>query len=228
MAALQWSPALAVVAQAYAERCEFVNNPNHSYGENIAWGAYGGDISRVVASWADASSYTFSSNSCAAGKQCSSYIILVSASSMNLGCGQHTCGSNEIYVCIYDQSGTPTGSQPYRQGPAASDCPVGYSGVNGLCMMSASSNETTIMPNSTTTMPNSTMPGTMAPVNVSTVIRMTNEPVEVPLPGAGEIPLNRSGDQGFLPNNAKSIILPRGIDSIPIAMISLCIAAFYM
>jgi hypothetical protein len=135
----------------------------------------------------------------------------------------HLCGTNEIYVCNYDPSGTHAGVQPYKQGPLASECQVGYSGVNGLCVSAASSNQTTPMQT------NSPMLNTLAPVNGTMSLPVTDEPAEIPLlPGAGEIPKDRttSSDQAS-PNSAKSTFV-RGIEFIQIAMISLFVAAVYL
>ena len=154
MTLLTWDSDLADAASDYAERCVFQHDSNRgdgfdsSVGENLAAG-YPIDNQTPVADWADeAQWYSFSTNSCQAGKVCGHHTQIIWADSTRLGCGYATCTGNEIgfngapsgdvvlyTVCRYSPAGNFVGQAPYVAGEACSQCNEDTHPycVDGLC-----------------------------------------------------------------------------------------------
>jgi uncharacterized protein YkwD len=123
---LSWDDNLGSTAQSYANKCVFEHNANRgSLGENIAFFGPGGNpASDAVQVWAaEASNYTYASNSCASGQQCGHYTQLVWRSTTAVGCGMTHCqnlqlsdGSTvegDFWVCDYNPPGNFVGQKPY-------------------------------------------------------------------------------------------------------------------
>jgi hypothetical protein len=96
MVALVWDDTIAIVAQAYANKCMYGHNPNLGtlkYGENIAAGTGSFVRNASMQMWNDDEkpSYTYSTNTCAPGKVCGHYTQVVWAKSVRFGCGETFC-----------------------------------------------------------------------------------------------------------------------------------------
>jgi pathogenesis-related protein 1 len=118
---LTWSPEIAAVAQAYADKCIWEHSSNQ-YGENLYATSGGGTPADVVGSWAsEVADYDYDANTCAPNKACGHYTQIVWADSLKLGCGMAKCPDNapwgngpwEIWVCNYDPPGNWVGEKPY-------------------------------------------------------------------------------------------------------------------
>lgn len=116
---LSWSPALASVAQAYADQlasagCDLVHSSN-DYGENLFWGSASYSPADVVGAWADeisCFSYTTFPETC--GCTCGHYTQIVWRNTTHVGCGIGACpGGGEVWVCNYDPPGNYLGEMPY-------------------------------------------------------------------------------------------------------------------
>jgi uncharacterized protein YkwD len=125
---LQWDPALAAIAQAWAERCVdnqapaglIDHNPGRednypdSVGENIYGSTGTATGPGAVASWAaEADDYDYASNSCSA--VCGHYTQVVWRTTSKVGCALHTCAGltyGSTVVCDYSPAGND-GSRPY-------------------------------------------------------------------------------------------------------------------
>jgi pathogenesis-related protein 1 len=122
---LTWDPGIAATAAAYAARCLFEHSGTSGLGENLAAYAPPGNQAAAgpVSDWADeAQDYSYTSNSCAADKQCGHYTQLVWKSSRRLGCAVQVCDQNspftnvvrwELWVCNYSPPGNIVGQRPY-------------------------------------------------------------------------------------------------------------------
>lgn len=120
-----WSATVAATAQAWADRCNFQHNAASGYGENLFASAGGGapdTPTEVVADWvSEKADYTYSTNTCAAGKACGHYTQVVWRSSVRIGCAQKTCttgspfgsGTWSFILCNYDPPGNFVGQKPY-------------------------------------------------------------------------------------------------------------------
>jgi len=118
---LTWSSSVAVVAQAWAERCAFEHSSGN-YGENL-YASAGKDASPadVVGSWAgEAKNYDYAGNSCSG--VCGHYTQVVWRKSQRLGCGVANCSKNspfpgfpnwQLWVCNYDPPGNFNNQRPY-------------------------------------------------------------------------------------------------------------------
>jgi uncharacterized protein YkwD len=120
---LTWDPAIAAVAQAYAEVCVFEHSMG-DYGENLYVNTgFQATPADVVTSWvSEVEFYDYDSGSCVPNEMCGHYTQVVWADSLRLGCGVATCtvnspfGNNEPWqnwVCNYDPPGNWVGEQPY-------------------------------------------------------------------------------------------------------------------
>ena len=118
---LTWSPEIAAVAQAYAEKCIWEHSSNQ-YGENLYATSGGGTPADVVGSWAsEAADYDYATDTCAPNKACGHYTQVVWADTLKLGCGMAKCPDNapwgngpwEMWVCNYDPPGNWIGEKPY-------------------------------------------------------------------------------------------------------------------
>jgi pathogenesis-related protein 1 len=121
---LTWDPALATIAQSYAEGCQFQHSGRDGVGENLAANAPpGSSVAMAFKSWADEQAfYDYAGNSCAAGKQCGHYTQVVWRSTTRLGCGVASCTTGspftgfpqwELWVCNYTPPGNFVGERPY-------------------------------------------------------------------------------------------------------------------
>lgn len=162
MTRLVWDPALAVVAQNWANRCNWAHNPgaNAAYaalspnaggvGENI-FVTTGSRVSALtgansgVANWtAERTSYNYAANTCAPGQACGHYTQLVWARTLRVGCAITQCAAvtglpaqfnnSQLLVCNYNPAGNFVGQLPYVQGAPGTQCPPGLPKLeNGLC-----------------------------------------------------------------------------------------------
>ncbi|RKH37542.1 hypothetical protein D7Y23_39110 [Corallococcus sp. AB050B] len=118
---LTWDPAVAEVAQRWADTCALDHNPNRgNAGENIAWATPGyWDTKGVVTkAWvAEVADYDYAKNTCKAGKQCGHYTQVVWRNTRRLGCGVQRCTENgttwDFWVCNYAPPGNYVGQRPY-------------------------------------------------------------------------------------------------------------------
>jgi pathogenesis-related protein 1 len=124
VAGLAWDPALASIAQAYAEGCRYQHSGRAGVGENLAANAPPGNTAaQAFQTWADEKAfYTYASNSCASGKECGHYTQVVWRNSTRLGCGVASCTTGspftgfprwELWVCNYGPPGNFNGERPY-------------------------------------------------------------------------------------------------------------------
>lgn len=128
---MTWDPALAAIAQAWADACTDNTAPagliDHNAGRSDNYPGYVGENiygssgtatgQGAVNSWAaEKQFYTHSTNSCQAGKTCGHYTQIVWRDSVKLGCGISSCSSltyrNSI-VCNYAPGGNYGGQSPY-------------------------------------------------------------------------------------------------------------------
>ena len=125
---LVWDPALAEIAQNWADACVNNEEPDtlidhnpdrgdnypQSVGENIYGSSIPATPQRAVDSWAsEAEDYDYGSNSCSG--MCGHYTQMVWKTSERLGCGISECGGVEFgnsIVCNYSPAGN-TGGRPY-------------------------------------------------------------------------------------------------------------------
>jgi len=128
VAPLVWDPALAAIAQAWANQCVDTAAPaglvdanaNRSVGypeyvgENI-YGATGPSlVAMIVSYWASQeANYNYASNTCTGN--CGAYTQVVWAGSTKLGCGISTCpGLTYGYTVVCDYApGGNDGNRPY-------------------------------------------------------------------------------------------------------------------
>jgi pathogenesis-related protein 1 len=137
---LAWSAGLATTAQAWADTlkatqgCKPVHSGTAGVGENIFWAGATTQTSTsstgvntttstpqaVTAAqatdyWAsEGKDYTYSTNTCAAGKVCSHYTQVVWKTTTDIGCGNAVCADNtQVWVCQYTPPGNYVGQKPY-------------------------------------------------------------------------------------------------------------------
>ena len=124
---LTWSTSAAAVAQAWAAGCAYQHNAGRGdRGENIAAGAPPGSLTmaKTVSAWAaEVSDYSYSRNTCGAGKECGHYTQLVWRDTTRAGCAQQVCHANspfgagnpdwDFFVCDYEPPGNVVGQRPY-------------------------------------------------------------------------------------------------------------------
>jgi hypothetical protein len=136
---LVWSPEIAEIAQAYADKLaamgsDCIMHLEHSqrpgYGENLA--AYGGKMAtpvEAVEGWAgEEKCYTFgplmagdkcdmTCTSMQFSNGCGHYTQVVWRGTTEVGCGVATCGTGrtagEVWVCNYKAPGNYIGMKPY-------------------------------------------------------------------------------------------------------------------
>lgn len=117
VAPLQWSPALARHAQAWADRlagadCALDHRTDDRYGENLYWSSGTASASAVVAKWAaEAADFDRRRNTCRG--TCGHYTQVVWSTSRSLGCGTARCSNGEVWVCNYDPPGNFVGQSPF-------------------------------------------------------------------------------------------------------------------
>ena len=125
---LTWDPALAAIAQNWAERCTDVQQPiglvDHNegrsdtypeyVGENIYGSSGGASGTDAVALWAEEEAdYDYASNSC--NGVCGHYTQIVWRTTTKIGCGIHDCAGlqyGSTVVCDYAPGGN-NGGRPY-------------------------------------------------------------------------------------------------------------------
>jgi hypothetical protein len=133
---LTWDPIAAEVAQAYADKCDWMHNPNASaeyaakggsggLGENIAAGAPSQDIAGAVKGWIDEKADFTPPNTCASGKVCGHYTQIVWSTTTAVGCAQAQCTTGSPFadsgpfthwtmsVCDFNPPGNWAGQNPY-------------------------------------------------------------------------------------------------------------------
>ena len=119
---LEWSCEIAAVAEDYADELAARGCPlEHSmgdYGENLYWASGGNPTSAdAVEAWAsEGSCYTYGEfpNTCSGScTSCGHYTQIVWRESTKLGCGQASCGNEQVWVCNYDPPGNYLGERPY-------------------------------------------------------------------------------------------------------------------
>lgn len=128
VAPLVWDPALAVIAQGWAEQCVDTmdpiglidHNPNRSdtypeyVGENIYGSGGPASGTAAVALWAsEEADYDYETNMCSG--VCGHYTQIVWAATTKLGCGIHSCPGltyGNSVVCNYAPGGN-SGGRPY-------------------------------------------------------------------------------------------------------------------
>lgn len=131
-----WDDDLADVAQAWADRCEFVHSDNDARSEAYGQGVYVGEnlsinsmmnddvpASALYQGWdAEGADYDYESNSCAPDEVCGHYTQIVWRDSTTIGCGATRCDEIEVMgqawsgwflVCNYAPGGNYLGEQPY-------------------------------------------------------------------------------------------------------------------
>jgi uncharacterized protein YkwD len=121
---LTWDPAVAEVAQRWADQCTYEHNEDRgNAGENIAAATPGYlDAKAVVKDWvSEVASYDYSKNTCASGKVCGHYTQVVWRNTRRLGCATKRCTINspfgtptwDFWVCNYAPPGNYPGQRPY-------------------------------------------------------------------------------------------------------------------
>jgi pathogenesis-related protein 1 len=128
---LTWDPALAAIAAAWAAQCVDVtapfglvdHNANRSagyptyVGENIYGSSGSATAKGAVDVWAaEAASYDYATNTCAAGKVCGHYTQIVWRATTKVGCALRDCPAltyRSTIVCDYGPGGNIGGQKPY-------------------------------------------------------------------------------------------------------------------
>lgn len=129
--ALTWSPELAATAAAWVAQCKDTAAPiglvdhnagrstGHPYyvGENIYASSGSATGQQAVTSWAgEGTSYTYATNTCAAGKTCGHYTQVVWRDTHEVGCALADCPSlqyKSTVVCDYGPGGNIGSQKPY-------------------------------------------------------------------------------------------------------------------
>jgi hypothetical protein len=132
-----WDEAIAVGAQAWADRCVFEHSPSSdrpNQGENIAAGTGGfADTPEKAANlWANEVAdpgYDYASHQCPTGSPafpgCGHYTQIVWATSLSLGCGRASCPNlGDFWVCRYAPPGNLNidTTRPYCTATQTTDC----------------------------------------------------------------------------------------------------------
>ena len=124
---LMWSNEASTKAQNWAAQCNFDHSPGGSgFGENIYASAGPTPTAKSVVkgSWgSEAADYNYSTNTCAAGKQCGHYTQVVWRNTTAVGCALQACTTNspfgasfpnwDFVVCNYTPPGNFNGELPY-------------------------------------------------------------------------------------------------------------------
>jgi hypothetical protein len=134
---LTWDPIAAEVAQAWADQCDWMHNPNASteyaakggsggLGEDIAAGAPSQDIAGAVKGWVDEKANFTPPNTCASGQVCGHYTQIVWSTTTAVGCAQAQCTTGSPWgpdsgafthwtmsVCDFNPPGNWVGEAPY-------------------------------------------------------------------------------------------------------------------
>nr|XP_055045325.1 peptidase inhibitor 16-like isoform X2 [Misgurnus anguillicaudatus] len=130
-----WNEAVRLVAESYAAKCIWDHNPalpNLTMGENLYVTTGPLNITKAMLKWFEENrDYDFDSNFCNEGKMCGHYTQMVWATSTQIGCAAHLCGTIEgldyknatLLVCDYYPRGNYEAQRPYEQGKSCSKCP---------------------------------------------------------------------------------------------------------
>ncbi|XP_065125084.1 peptidase inhibitor 16-like isoform X2 [Paramisgurnus dabryanus] len=132
MQKLVWNETVRLVAESYAAKCIFNDNPdleNLKLGENLSVTPGPLNITKEMLKWFEENrNYDFENNICRG--TCHDYTQMVRANSTQIGCAAHFCetikglGSyGTLLVCNYYPSGNYEGQRPYEQGKSCSKCP---------------------------------------------------------------------------------------------------------
>ncbi|XP_017533267.2 peptidase inhibitor R3HDML [Manis javanica] len=160
-----WDERLARTAEAWAAQCIWAHGPSQLMryvGQNLSIHSGGyGSVVDLMQSWSEEKRhYLFpDSRDCnphcpwhCSGPVCSHYTQMVWASSSQLGCAIHTCGSINVWgdtwhqavylVCNYAIKGNWIGEAPYKMGRPCSACPLSYQGScnSNMCSSGLRSN----------------------------------------------------------------------------------------
>lgn len=129
---LTWNPTAASIAQTWANHLLAIDSLDHNAGRgNLGENLYmeegsnpatSGD--RAVALWAaEASSYTWDTDSCTS--VCGHYTQIIWAATTSIGCGKATDGTRTYWACDYAPPGNISGQRPYEPSGAAAQPPAG-------------------------------------------------------------------------------------------------------
>lgn len=123
---LSYSSALETAANTWAQSCNFTYDPAlGAMGQNVFASNASFTPENIVARWAaQATDYTYSSNTCASGKVCGNYTQLVWRTTTQVGCAVKTCTTGSPFgtvnggtwyfaVCNYNPGGNFIGLSPY-------------------------------------------------------------------------------------------------------------------
>jgi len=122
--ALTWNTAGATTAQAWAEGCNWMHNPNRgNFGENIAAFSGNSTPTQTVSLWnSEKADYDYAGNTCPTGKVCGHYTQLVWRKTTSVGCGIAKCTTGSplsgfpdwtYLVCDYAPPGNFNNAKPY-------------------------------------------------------------------------------------------------------------------
>ncbi|XP_075766043.1 peptidase inhibitor 16 [Pelodiscus sinensis] len=152
MLKMSWDPELEAFAKAYAAKCIWGHNKARGRrGENLFAITDEMDVEVAMEQWYDEQEhYNLTTAKCALGQMCGHYTQVVWASSKYIGCGTQFCKTlhgvedPDLYllVCNYSPPGNVRGRKPYKEGPACSQCPEGYTCRNLICEPRGDSEET--------------------------------------------------------------------------------------
>ncbi|XP_055045330.2 peptidase inhibitor 16 isoform X4 [Misgurnus anguillicaudatus] len=130
-----WNETVRLVAESYAAKCIFDDNPdlpNLKLGENLYVTTDSLNITKAMLKWFDENrDYDFDSNSCREDTFCRQYTRMVWSNSTQIGCAAHLCQTIKglglknatLLVCDYYPRGNYEGQRPYEQGESCSKCP---------------------------------------------------------------------------------------------------------
>lgn len=118
---LVWDAALAVFAQSWADRCDFMHRPNlltafdYPVGENIAMGSASSYSGQALAElWAlERLDYDVATHTCAPGRICGHWTQMVWRDTLRMGCGIALCSGQNFLVCNYGPPGNYIGTRPF-------------------------------------------------------------------------------------------------------------------
>ncbi|KAK4254085.1 hypothetical protein QN277_009514 [Acacia crassicarpa] len=81
----------------------------------VAWSSGNMSGAAAVKLWVNEKAYyDYSSNSCAAGKQCGHYTQVVWKNTIRVGCAKVRCNNGGTFIsCNYDPPGNYVGRRPY-------------------------------------------------------------------------------------------------------------------
>ncbi|KAI3929202.1 hypothetical protein MKX01_006438 [Papaver californicum] len=117
---LAWDRNLAVYARGYIDEdrrkdCKPLYSERWTFGENIFTGPDNITAADAVAYWVSGKQwYTYQTNTCLVGKDCSDYTQAVWRTTINVGCAQIKCDTGDLFIaCEYYPHGNYAGEKPY-------------------------------------------------------------------------------------------------------------------